>query len=193
LRPDKLLGQFHDENSARDIAQVTAIFDRLCDETKAASIYAQHYSKGNQAGKESIDRAAGSGVWARDADSIIAMTKHKEEECLTVETTLRSFPRIDPFVVRWDFPLFVRDPKLDPADLKQPNQGRHAIYSIEDLLECLGDESLRTTDLKKRFEEEIGGSKGTFHKLLKVAEENGVLHKSKVDGRWEKILPPKPV
>jgi hypothetical protein len=113
-----------DENRAGDIAEVTAIFDRVTEATGAALVYSQHFGKGNQSAKESIDRGAGSGVWARDADSIVTMTAHKEgSDCLTVETTLRSFPRIDPFVVRWTNPLFVRDANLDPDDLKQPNQG----------------------------------------------------------------------
>src|SRR5271166_2503636 len=43
----KLLGPYRDENAARDIAQVTAIFDRISEETGAAVIYSQHYGKGN--------------------------------------------------------------------------------------------------------------------------------------------------
>ena len=130
----KLLGPHRDENSAGDIAQVTSIFDRLTEETKASAIYAQHFSKGNQANKESIDRGAGSGVWARDADAILTMTKHTEgDDYPAVETTLRSFPRIDPFVVHWKCPLFEREPNLDPADLKQPNKGRERVYCLEDL------------------------------------------------------------
>jgi hypothetical protein len=115
----KLLGG-RDENKAGDIAEVTAIFDRLTDATGSSLIFAQHFAKGNQSQKESIDRGAGSGVWARDADAILTMTKHVEEDCLSVEATLRSFPRIEPFVVRWVNPLFVRDKDLDPDDLKQP-------------------------------------------------------------------------
>lgn len=51
----KMLGPFRDENAAGDIAQVTAIFDRVTEQTGASAIYAQHFSKGNQAAKESID------------------------------------------------------------------------------------------------------------------------------------------
>ena len=52
------------------------------------------------------------------------MTGHDEgDDHLTVEHTLRSFPRIDQFVVQWDCPLFSRKPDLDPAKLKQHNEG----------------------------------------------------------------------
>ena len=95
-----------------DVAQVMAIFDRLTEETGAPEIHAEYYSKGNQAQKDSIDRGAGSGVWSREADAIITMTKHEAgDDCLSIETTLRSFPKIEPFVVRWSLPLFVRAPE----------------------------------------------------------------------------------
>jgi hypothetical protein len=183
----KLLGD-RDENLSRDVAALLSIFDRITEQTLAAVIYAQHFSKGNQAGKESIDRGAGSGVWARDADAIIAMTKHKEEECLTIEPTLRSFSRIDPFVVRWTLPLFVRDAKLDPSDLKQPPKGgRESKYSVQDLINCLNGDDLSTEEFEKRFVAETGGSPSTFHRLRIKAEEAGVIHRSGIDQKWEKV------
>jgi hypothetical protein len=186
----KLLGPNRAENAAEDIAQVTAIFDRLSEETGASVIYAQHFSKGNQAGKESIDRGAGSGVWARDADAIVTMTKHaKGDDYLTVEHTLRSFSRIDPFVVQWDCPLFKRAPELDPADLKQPG-GRPAKYSVDDLLECLGDDDLSSTELCARFMKAKKASERTFYKILEAATKLGAIHKCELDQKWEKVSNP---
>ena len=49
---------------------------------------------------------------------------------LSVEATLRSFPRIEPFVVRWDNPLFVREKDLNPDNLKQPG-GRPQSYLLK--------------------------------------------------------------
>lgn len=184
----KLLGPNRDENAAVDIAQVTAIFDRLSEETGASAIYAQHFSKGNQASKESIDRGAGSGVWARDADAIITMTKHAAgDDYLTVEHTLRSFPRIDPFVVHWNCPLFERATDLDPADLKQPGGGRSAAYSVDDLLNCLNGDDLTTKDFEERFSELTGASQRTFFRLLKDAEKTKRIHKCQIDQKWEKL------
>ena len=74
--------------------------------------FGAHFSKGNQAGKESIDRVSGSGVFGRDPDSILSLTPHEERDCFTLEATLRIFPPIDPVVLRWAFPLFDRDPLL---------------------------------------------------------------------------------
>src|SRR5208282_4809643 len=58
----KLL-QGRDENSARDISDLVNTFDALAENTSAAIIYGAHFSKGNQAAKESIDRISGSGVF----------------------------------------------------------------------------------------------------------------------------------
>jgi RecA-family ATPase len=44
-------------------------FDRICAELGCAAIYCHHHSKGAQGGKKSMDRASGSGVFARDPDA----------------------------------------------------------------------------------------------------------------------------
>ena len=46
-------------------------FDKVCHELKAAVIYCHHHSKGSQGGKRSMDRASGSGVFARDPDALL--------------------------------------------------------------------------------------------------------------------------
>jgi hypothetical protein len=116
------------------------------------------------------------------------MTKHKEgDECLSVETILRSFPRIDPFVVRWNIPLFERDGRLDPKDLKEPGRGSEARYSVNQLIACLGRDCLKTVAFKDRVIEETGMSKTVFYELLAKGEKSELLHKSKTDGEWEVI------
>jgi len=62
-----------DENSADQMAAFCNQFDRICTELGCAVIYCHHHSKGNQGGKNSMDRASGSGVFARDPDAIIDM------------------------------------------------------------------------------------------------------------------------
>lgn len=60
-----------DENSAEKMAAFCNEFDRICHELKAAVIYCHHHSKGAQGGKRSMDRASGSGVFARDPDALL--------------------------------------------------------------------------------------------------------------------------
>ena len=118
----KLYGSDTDENSARDVAALMNAIEALAVETGAAVAFGSHFSKGNQAGKDAIDRVSGSGVFARDPDSLLNLTAHEQPDCYTVNVTLRNFPPMEPFVVRWEFPLFVRDDGLDPAALKPAKQ-----------------------------------------------------------------------
>lgn len=60
-----------DENSADQMAHFCNQFDRVCAELGAAVIYCHHHSKGSQGGKKSMDRASGSGVFARDPDALL--------------------------------------------------------------------------------------------------------------------------
>jgi hypothetical protein len=113
----KLLGQ-RDENKAGDIASLLNEIEYLAVKTGAAVAFGAHYSKGNQSGKEVTDRIGGSGVFARDPDTILTFTRHDECDCFTVDATLRNHPPIDPFVVRWEFPLMCVDSTLDPANIR---------------------------------------------------------------------------
>lgn len=60
-----------DENSADQMAAFCNQFDKVCTELGCATIYCHHHSKGNQGGKRSMDRASGSGVFARDPDALL--------------------------------------------------------------------------------------------------------------------------
>lgn len=60
-----------DENSADQMANFCNQFDKVCTELGCAVIYCHHHSKGSQGGKRSMDRASGSGVFARDPDAML--------------------------------------------------------------------------------------------------------------------------
>lgn len=62
-----------DENSAEQMANFCNQFDRVCAGASCAVIYCHHHSKGSQGGKRSMDRASGSGVFARDPDALLDM------------------------------------------------------------------------------------------------------------------------
>lgn len=60
-----------DENSAEALSKFCNALDRLARETGAALIITHHHPKGHAGDRKAIDRGAGSGVIARDADAII--------------------------------------------------------------------------------------------------------------------------
>lgn len=121
-----------DENKASDIALLCNEMERIAVQTGAALLYAAHYSKGNQAGKETLDRISGSGVFTRDADTIISFTKHAEENCYTVEMVLRNLPQPEPFVAEWRYPAMELRADLDPALLKEAKPRNRAVEVTAD-------------------------------------------------------------
>jgi RecA-family ATPase len=71
-----------DENSADQMAHFTNQFDKVATELGASVVYCHHHSKGSQGGKKSMDRASGSGVFARDPDALIDLVELEVTESL---------------------------------------------------------------------------------------------------------------
>lgn len=74
-----------DENSADQMAAFCNQFDKVCTELGCAVIYCHHHSKGAQNSKKSMDRASGSGVFARDPDALIDLIELKVTEELAAQ------------------------------------------------------------------------------------------------------------
>lgn len=155
-----------DENSAGDVSELCNQLEKLAVQTGAAVIYAHHFSKGNQSKKEPMDRIGGSGAFARDADTIITLTKHDNDDCYTVDTVLRNLPEKPPFVVEWQYPLMVTRLGLDPAKLKGKG-GKPKEDHTAELLLLLKEKPLKTTEWQKKAAE-AGISKSTFYAQFKV-------------------------
>lgn len=71
-----------DENSADQMAKFCNQFDLVCAELNSAVIYCHHHSKGMQGQKRSMDRASGSGVFARDPDALLDYIELETTEAL---------------------------------------------------------------------------------------------------------------
>lgn len=71
-----------DENSADQMAHFCNQFDIVCSDLGAAVIYCHHHSKGGQGQKRSMDRASGSGVFARDPDALLDLIELEVSEDL---------------------------------------------------------------------------------------------------------------
>lgn len=78
-----------DENSADQMAFFCNQFDLVCTELGCAVIYCHHHSKGGQGQKRSMDRASGSGVFARDPDALIDMIELELTDAIIKEETDR--------------------------------------------------------------------------------------------------------
>ncbi|MFH5185748.1 AAA family ATPase [Paenibacillus sp. TAB 01] len=99
-----------DENSADQMAHFTNQFDKIATELGAGVIYCHHHSKGAQGGKKSMDRASGSGVFARDPDALIDLVElditeellKQEENKAICAVYQKFFDNFNPeYVVNW--------------------------------------------------------------------------------------------
>lgn len=155
-----------DENSAGDIGQLMNEVEAIVEKTGAAVAFAAHYSKGNQADKDPLDRVSGSGVFARDPDTILGLTAHEEQNCFSVHSALRNFAGVEPFVVEWDFPLFSIREDLDANRLKKPNQKVTGSQVIDVISEAMPT-GIRKADLVDRCKERFSIGKSTVYSQVK--------------------------
>ena len=130
-----------DENSADQMANFCNQFDKVCTELKCAVIYCHHHSKGSQTGKRSMDRASGSGVFARDPDALLDLLELELEnmnedklqdapidtsQCTAwrMEGTLREYPKFKPVDLWFEYPIHKVDTNgfLAMAQFDSPQQ-----------------------------------------------------------------------
>lgn len=104
-----------DENAAGDMAKFCNQFDLLCRDLGCSTIYCHHHSKGPQGQKKAMDRASGSGVFARDPDAVLDVTplSVKEEtgqlNAFKVSGILREFPPFKEFCIVYHYPIHTVD------------------------------------------------------------------------------------
>lgn len=106
-----------DENNASEMGQFCNQFDKICTETGCSTIYCHHHSKGAQGAKKAMDRASGSGVFARDPDAQLDMIQLELTDDLKnnvadngatawrLESSLREFANIQPVNFWFEYPI----------------------------------------------------------------------------------------
>ena len=92
-----------DENSADQMANFCNQFDLVCTELGCAVIYCHHHSKGAQGGKKSMDRASGSGVFARDPDALLDLIELEQTDGLRKQEENRAVCTVcKEYLTRWN-------------------------------------------------------------------------------------------
>lgn len=125
-----------DENNATEMGAFCNQFDKICTETGCSAIYCHHHSKGAQGMKKAMDRASGSGVFARDPDAqldiielelsdhIKNFVREGHETGWRLESSLREFENFKPVNFWFDYPIHVLDTTGELE--KSPTQGSAA-------------------------------------------------------------------
>ena len=157
-----------DENSATDMSYFCRQLDEIIAATGTSVIYCHHHSKGAQGQKKAMDRASGSGVFARDADALLDMIElsvtdkyrasHEtppEASAWRMEFTLREFAPHEPINFWHEYPVHRLDGSLSdlyPLGSREANlaasrkraskeeKEAHARQVLEDIFEALDRE-----------------------------------------------------
>ena len=191
LDPTYKLG-IGDENAAEAVIRFTNAIDRIAN-AGASVIYAHHHSKGAQGAKASMDRASGSGVFARDADALLDMIelripKDKEEQVRAeygekvtawrLDATLREFPRIEPVDLFFSYPLHEVDAGgiLEEANLEENERSMENGRELGSLAKTAKKQNMkdRLIDAIRR-DEEFAGKRKT---QKEYADELGVTERT---------------
>ncbi|MCY9762225.1 AAA family ATPase, partial [Paenibacillus alvei] len=123
-----------DENSADQMAHFTNQFDKIATELGASVIYCHHHSKGSQGGKKSMDRASGSGVFARDPDALIDLVELDLTEALLKQEENKAICAIYKRFFEKHNPTYLQDHVSQDDELSAKAMEEHAkraIYNTE--------------------------------------------------------------
>ena len=187
LDPTYKLG-IGDENAADQVTAFCNAIDKIAN-SGVSVIYAHHHSKGAQGAKASMDRASGSGVFARDADALLDMielripadkiVEVKEEygdkvTAWRMDATLREFQRIEPVDLFFSYPLHELDAGgiLREANLEENERSMENGREIGNLAKKV-KKAVNKSDLAEAImrDEEFSGRRKT---QKEYAEEFGV-------------------
>lgn len=147
-----------DENSASEMAKFCNQFDKIADALGASVIYAHHHSKGAQGGKKSMDRASGSGVFARDPDALLDMieldmNKEVKEHFIDEARVEAMHAVLDKYVPKWRTYIY-QTKKTDDHDFEAMNDycaemlGFEQMNELQYLTELKVDEAKHITALQ---------------------------------------------
>lgn len=115
-----------DDNDAKAVAEFTNTIDLIIQACGCSVIYAHHHPKGATGGRKTIDRMSGSGVYGRDADTVIDFGElfvpeeiwsiYEHNPCYRAEVKCRSFGYRKPIDAIFMWPRFIVDGNVQDGD-----------------------------------------------------------------------------
>lgn len=139
-----------DENSADQMAHFTNQFDKVATELGASVIYCHHHSKGSQGGKKSMDRASGSGVFARDPDALIDLVELEVTEALWNQEENKAICAMYRGLLQQHNPSYLQENVSQDDELSAKAMEDHAKQAIPHVM----------TNIKPEIDRVIDGVRG---------------------------------
>ena len=171
------------ENMAGGVGALCNQLERLAEATGAAIVFAHHFTKGPAKKKAAIDRMSGSGVFARDADTIITLTEHDAgESCYTVEMTLRNFAPQEPFVVQWNYPVMMERDDMEP-DLNEEVASEDLHGVGQQMYDILKPQPLNHAEWQSKCAA-ANISRASFYRVRRMLLDDGYLDHDQFSKLW---------
>ncbi|MBW7864509.1 MAG: AAA family ATPase [Candidatus Hydrogenedentes bacterium] len=166
-----------DENMARDVADMMLHLEHLAEYTGACVVFSHHCPKGAMGTRSPMDRAAGSGVFARSVDAMMMLSETDVPGDFLIDWICRDFPAPPQSAVRWNWPLHEAIPvgtlrargasgrtsKVRPSDLET---------TLLELCDETGTDPTKDGTSLRALSERLEVSEKT---VRRNAEKNGIL------------------
>lgn len=166
------------ENSNADMTSLYNELDRIATEANCAIIVVHHSSKGDQSQKAVTDGGSGAGAISRAADTHVFLRRHAEENCITLDAVVRSWPPFESIVLSNDAGLWQVEADLDPRQLAGTGEASQQV-TPERLKSLLKPEHAEL-DVIRAWVEEVGykGGRDRLKGLLDALVARGEAHAS---------------
>lgn len=182
-----------DENDNGAMANLYNVLDCLAEKLKASFVLVHHASKGNQSGKAVTDVGAGAGSQSRATDTHLVLRQHAETGVVALDAAVRSFPPVEQICLRWQFPVWIPEPSLDPTDLLRdrsrrrrtetlPSQPKEPEWNPERFAETFVGSNPKTKSALLIAANDQGLSDYKAEKLIGKAVTLGLMHRWKRSG-----------
>ena len=160
-----------DENAAGEVSAAMLEFQRLAERMEAGVLITHHFAKGNATSKTMLDRASGSGVFARSVDNFFTLTENASGK-MVLEATRRNAASPPPMEVSFDFPIWKR--VGDAEAILPPKRGRPTGYDADLVVQAFPNAKavLMWDDLRKA----LGVPGSTFSRYKTRAVNEGIIY-----------------
>lgn len=171
----KLLGT-REENSNGEMSELMSVIrERFCNGDQTAVLIIHHFPKGDMSKRSSLDRFAGAGAVARDADSLITITPDGDN--FRLEATARDHKSGPPLELKIEFPV------VDVAGIAEAVTPKAKAAENSAVLRRLveAETGMDKAELVKRFMVESGCGKSMAYKAIERAEKARAIYRTTLE------------
>ncbi len=179
----------NDENDNGAMAQIYNRIDAFADRLGCCFVLIHHTTKGNQSTKSVTDVGAGAGSQSRATDTHLVLRPHEEQGAVVLDAAVRSWPPLDPFALRWSYPVWMPAEDLDPEALRsekpkkrrsesKPSEDKPPDWSVERFVEAfITDEPASKAMIRDAARDVPGLSWRRVADMLELAVARGLIHR----------------